>query len=193
MEELASHYIKEMQQMQPRGPYYLMGFSFGGMIAYEMACQLVANGHQVNFVGLLDTYLKKEKLSMPFHRYIHKFYRQGPRRLLELVKEKAKALMESNQYGTDFWPRIYTSAPDIACGASYQPKSYNGRVTLFQGFEWDGFFCYATPEHAWKKHLGDRLEVQLVPGAHFDMCMEPHAEILAARIRICMDKAINEG
>ena len=70
LEELASHYIKELQQVQPQGPYYLAGFSFGGVIAYEMARQLQANGHRVNLVALLDTYLDWEKQLLPLHRII---------------------------------------------------------------------------------------------------------------------------
>ncbi|HEY8095231.1 MAG TPA: amino acid adenylation domain-containing protein, partial [Methylobacter sp.] len=80
MEELANHYINELQQVQPHGPYYLMGFSFGGLIAYEMACQLLANGHRVNFVGMLDTHLTQEKQLLPYHRIIHKLFTQSPGR-----------------------------------------------------------------------------------------------------------------
>ncbi|MDO9213741.1 MAG: amino acid adenylation domain-containing protein [Methylococcales bacterium] len=193
LKELASHYIEEMQQVQPRGPYYFMGFSFGGLIAYEIACQLVVNGHQVNFVGLLDTYLTREKLSQPFHRKIHKLLRQNPRRLLTRVNNKITDLTTANKYGADFWPHIYTSAPDDACRYDFQPKSYNGRVTLFQGFEWDSAFSsYALPEQAWQTLLGDRLEVQQITGAHLEICKEPHVKALAEKLIACMDKAIED-
>ena len=51
MEELATHYIQEMRMIQPDGPYFLMGQSFGGMVAYEIAQQLVAQGQQVALLG----------------------------------------------------------------------------------------------------------------------------------------------
>lgn len=193
LEELAGHYIKELQQVQPHGPYYLIGFSFGGLIAYEMAGQLIANGHQVNLVGLLDTCLTEEKRLQPLHRIIRNFFRQGPSQLLVTLKRKITDLSTPYEYGEDFWPHIYTSAPDEACRNNYQPKSYKGRVTLFQGWEPESnFFSYAPREQAWKKLIGDRLEVQHVPGTHFDMCKEPHVKILAAKLMACMDKTTND-
>ena len=194
LEALASHYIEELQQVQPHGPYYLMGFSFGGVIAYEMACQLVANGHQVNFVGLLDTYLTQEKRLLPYHRIMHNFFRLRPSQLLARLKSKITDLTVPYKYGTDFWPHMYTSAPDIACYKDYQLKTYNGRVTLFQGWEEEStLFSRTPPEQAWKKFLGDRLGVQQITGAHFDICKEPHVKILLEKLIACMDKAMNGG
>ncbi len=192
LEELASHYIKEMQQVQPRGPYYLMGFSFGGVIAYEMARQLLANGFQVNLVGLLDTYLKMETRLLPLNKVIRNVFRQTPKKLLASAKNKMTDLTTFYKYGTDFWPHIYTSAPDQACHSSYQPKTYTGRVILFQGRTEEGrIFSYVPPEQAWRKLLGDRLEVKHLPGVHFDICKEPNVKLLATKIIACMDKEIN--
>jgi amino acid adenylation domain-containing protein len=56
IEEMACHYIKEMRALQPEGPYYLAGSSSGGLIAFEMAQQLHAQGQKVGLVALFDTY-----------------------------------------------------------------------------------------------------------------------------------------
>jgi len=56
MEELAANYIKEIQQVQPHGPYYLSGLSNGGNIALEMAQQLQEQGEQVALLAMFDTY-----------------------------------------------------------------------------------------------------------------------------------------
>jgi amino acid adenylation domain-containing protein len=56
IEEMAAHYIKEMRALQPEGPYYLGGSSFGGLMAFEMAQQLYAQGQQVGLLALFDTY-----------------------------------------------------------------------------------------------------------------------------------------
>ncbi len=56
VEEMASHYIKEMRTLQPAGPYYLGGASFGGLVAFEMAQQLHAQGQRVALLALFDTY-----------------------------------------------------------------------------------------------------------------------------------------
>lgn len=54
--EMAAHYIKEMHALQPQGPYYLGGSSFGGLLAFEMAQQLHAQGEQTAVLALFDTY-----------------------------------------------------------------------------------------------------------------------------------------
>lgn len=55
LEEIASHYIREIEQIEPDGPYALAGFCMGGTIAWEMAHQLTAKGRRVAFVGLFET------------------------------------------------------------------------------------------------------------------------------------------
>lgn len=53
--DMARLYIQEMRKVQPRGPYYLGGYSMGGEIAFEMAQQLVSQGEKVNLLVMLDT------------------------------------------------------------------------------------------------------------------------------------------
>jgi amino acid adenylation domain-containing protein len=55
LEELAANYVKDLREFQPRGPYHLIGWSLGGMIAFEMACQLRAQNQAVGLLGLLDS------------------------------------------------------------------------------------------------------------------------------------------
>ncbi len=55
IEELASHYVNEMQTVQPNGPYHLLGGSAGGWVAYAIAEKLQAQGHSVGSLILLDT------------------------------------------------------------------------------------------------------------------------------------------
>jgi amino acid adenylation domain-containing protein len=56
IEGLAAHYIQEMRQFQPHGPYYLGGFCFAGVVAYEMARQLTGQGEELGMVALIDSY-----------------------------------------------------------------------------------------------------------------------------------------
>lgn len=62
IEEMATHYIKRIKTVQDRGPYKLVGWSMGGLIAFEMAVQLKAMGERVSFVHLIDV---EDPLSMP--------------------------------------------------------------------------------------------------------------------------------
>jgi FkbH-like protein len=56
VEDMAAYYLTEVRHLQPAGPYYLCGSSFGGLVAYEMAQQLTREGHEVALLALFDTY-----------------------------------------------------------------------------------------------------------------------------------------
>lgn len=56
IEELASHYIEKIRGFQPQGPYYIGGFCFAGVVAYEMAHQLISSGQEVGMVAVIDAY-----------------------------------------------------------------------------------------------------------------------------------------
>lgn len=59
--ELASQYAKAMRERQPRGPYYLAGWSLGGLIAYEVAAQLQSAGAEIALLVIIDTHLPDEQ------------------------------------------------------------------------------------------------------------------------------------
>lgn len=56
VEDMAAEYIDEIRQLQPKGPYRLCGSSFGGLVAFECAKQLLESGELVSVLGLFDTY-----------------------------------------------------------------------------------------------------------------------------------------
>jgi amino acid adenylation domain-containing protein len=56
IEDMAARLVRMVREVQPVGPYRLAGWSFGGVVAYEMAAQLVGQGHAVEFLGMIDTY-----------------------------------------------------------------------------------------------------------------------------------------
>ncbi len=83
IEEMAEFYIKEILEHQPEGPYCLGGSSFGGLVAYEMARQLVSMGKEVGLLALFDTgtpeYKKartqnNSKLDIKFHEFIERIH-----------------------------------------------------------------------------------------------------------------------
>jgi acyl-CoA synthetase (AMP-forming)/AMP-acid ligase II/acyl carrier protein len=59
IEDMAAHYIKEIHSLQPDGPYFLGGLCFGGILAFEMAQQLHAQGQKVALLALFDAYNKR--------------------------------------------------------------------------------------------------------------------------------------
>ncbi|WP_341809661.1 amino acid adenylation domain-containing protein [Xanthomonas oryzae pv. oryzicola] len=56
VQELAARLLRHLRAVQPHGPYRVAGWSFGGLLAYEIATQLLAADELVEFVGLIDTY-----------------------------------------------------------------------------------------------------------------------------------------
>jgi thioesterase domain-containing protein len=56
IEALAERFLDDLRAVQPRGPYLLAGYSLAGLIAYEMACRLEAEGEKVSIVALVDAY-----------------------------------------------------------------------------------------------------------------------------------------
>ncbi len=54
VESIAAYYLGEISSVQPKGPYFLGGYSFGGAVAFEMATQLVRQGEEVSLLVLLD-------------------------------------------------------------------------------------------------------------------------------------------
>ena len=55
MEEMAAEYVAAVREIQPQGPYLLGGWSAGGLVALEMAQQLLAQGEPIHMLALLDT------------------------------------------------------------------------------------------------------------------------------------------
>jgi thioesterase domain-containing protein len=56
VQEMASDYLHLIREIQPTGPYLLLGWSFGGLVAYEIATQLQHQGEHETFLALLDSY-----------------------------------------------------------------------------------------------------------------------------------------
>ena len=77
VETLAARYIQSLQTIQPHGPYYLGGWSFGGIVAFEMAQQLTHNGEEVALLALIDTSLPRQG-------------KRSPQSSAERIRSKAK-------------------------------------------------------------------------------------------------------
>lgn len=79
VDEMAKQYVHELRRLQPEGPYFLGGYSFGGIVAYEMAQHLQRAGQQVALLALFDTpgpayrrYSSKNRESEMFLERVHR-------------------------------------------------------------------------------------------------------------------------
>jgi amino acid adenylation domain-containing protein len=73
VETIASHYLKQIKSVQPKGPYFLGGYSFGGTVAFEIAQQLQRSGEQIRLLFILDSHFpgtqvpERLRLKRPSH------------------------------------------------------------------------------------------------------------------------------
>ena len=98
VQEMATEYLKEIRSVQPVGPYQVCGSSFGGLIAFEIACQLAANGEAVSLLALFDTYApgypERKPDAFPFESKLRGLLERAVRLreqvgLIETPREKA--------------------------------------------------------------------------------------------------------
>jgi thioesterase domain-containing protein/acyl carrier protein len=211
VEEIATHYIAEMQCLQPEGAYYLGGYSFGGTIAFEMARQLVAQGKTVGLLAMFDTYGPGYPKLLPVtdRASIHSKALLGaePSEKLRYLRErfainairiKKSARKISHRYGLMARrrpPTVVTKNLEAAHQRAiwdYVPKPYDGRLDLFRAINqkeiWEPDSVLGWTELA----LGG-IQVHDIPGDHISIIEEPNVGILAERLRQCLSKARQEA
>lgn len=185
IEEMAAHYIREMKTISPEGPYFFGGYSFGGLVAYEMACQLRAQGEQVGLLVLLDTYVGKLKpISSSVTRLLDRSFRQS---LLRDFPKRAKASL-SRKIRTALLSRALKNVlqSNQAAAERYVLQPYGGKVTLFRASEAsdkgsEGLYS------AWTALATGGLEVHQIVGHHNDILAKPQVDLLASKLRACID------
>jgi amino acid adenylation domain-containing protein len=185
IEEMATHYIEEIRMIQGGGPYFLGGYSLGGMVAYEMAQQLSAKGEEVGLVILLDTYPGKVKSTS------HSLLRilLSPQQLFVdmpyAAVDSARRRIKRGRVAPELKTVFHTNG---AAGDRYVLKPYGGSVHLFRAAE-KSWRSSADPYAAWSK-LAPRLETHEVPGDHRGLLYEPQVRHLANGLKARIDQAI---
>jgi thioesterase domain-containing protein/acyl carrier protein len=213
--EMASHYLKEMREVQPAGPYLLGGHSLGGMIAFEMACQLRGQGEEVDLLALFDAYpLGHFKLQAEASSRSYLARRFGKRmkchleNLLRLKgKEKVTYLLGKAQFAPakikqQIWRRAYRlrrfnralpatlrniEGLNFLAAREYLPRIYPGRVALFWA-SGDLTTSFDLLE-GWQTLAAGGVDVHEISGNHINIVKEPHVGALADELRACLDRA----
>ncbi|MEZ4887302.1 MAG: amino acid adenylation domain-containing protein [Chitinophagales bacterium] len=97
MESIATHYVSEILQHNPEGPYCLAGYSMGGLIAYEMARIMKEMGKEVQLLAMFDTVAATNRMELDGEQYeqaggLKKWGRKVGYNLSLLVKNPVKTL-----------------------------------------------------------------------------------------------------
>lgn len=128
VEEMADYYIKEIQKVQPEGPYFLGGASFGGLAAFEMAQQLQAQGHKVGLLALLDAGTPDYPKMLPGTTVLHsRVYR-----LVRIVEHHGESLrqLNSRERIEYVWNRVGKVRKRIRRKLNYKYKKVGGKFYL---------------------------------------------------------------
>ena len=213
IEDMASVYIKEIQTIQPEGPYYFGGYCMGGTIGLEMAQQLHAQGQAVALLALLETYnwanLKKPSLFSKSYHYMQKIDFHCRNLFLAESKwtflhEKIKvAKNRSNVWFGDLRRKVFDKfyqgngyneflsqlweANDRAA-ATYKPEVYPGRITLFRPIK--QYALYDNPELGWENLAEGGVDDHILPVYPAGMLVEPFVKQLAEELNACIQRTI---
>lgn len=200
IEDLAAHYVDELRLIQPRGPYFLMGHSFGGLVAYEMAQQLSAMGQRVALVMLLDTFFEDEPKPLPLSDKIAVLSSLTPRQLTRKLWDRVRwqigleRRIQRFRYGSGYLPHVYTEYQTAAARRAYSVKPYSGRVAFLAASDRQAklFHTIAPAEQRWREMVSGPFEVHEVPGSHNGILKTPNVGILADTLRVLMDQALDD-
>ncbi|MEI2582759.1 non-ribosomal peptide synthetase [Scytonema sp. PRP1] len=207
VEDMAALYIQEMQTIQPKGPYYIGGYSFGGIVALEIAQQLHRQGEKVAILAMIDTSVPGSEKRLPFinrvFEHVNNFRQQGP----AYLQQKLVGWREWGTYQIrhKYMHLLGISEPlpegdnhiDIL-GANHQAQSqyifqeYSGRMILLRtddkereeatGMQYD-------PQFGWGELITGGIDVYHIPGSHYTLLEEPNVRVLAEKLKLCLEKA----
>jgi thioesterase domain-containing protein/acyl carrier protein len=200
--EMAGHVIRQMRQLQPTGPYHLVGYSLGGVIAFEVGLQLRAAGERVGLLALFDALLwtPPVSLSLPQKLKLHMrnlWHNSNAARILylgarlRLLKERLRR-RDFRRADNDFILGLKLSAASRRVAEvhwdawrDYRPRVYDGKLTLFVAEQ--------RPEFAFRVELSDStlgwsrwtthaVDVHRAPGTHLDVVRAARVQALVAQL-----------
>ncbi len=208
VEEMAAHYLFEIRQVQPEGPYAFAGYCFGAIVAFEMAQTLLAEGEQVNVVasfngpspawirqwawfGNQPSFSKKRPREKPLtfgqkvrrglrepFRFRRWFLYYTSRRIRRL--QTRYALARARPLPESLREEYFLRLHGQAERA-YEPKPFPAPIMTFYG---EGL--YEDPALGWRDLADGGIVTHAVPGEHTNnrqVMMEPHVEFVRDRLR----------
>lgn len=210
VEEMADLYCRAIREKQPRGRYWLCGYSFGGVIAVEVARRLRDAGEEIGLLFLIDAYA--HPVTWPRITLLRMQLRKAASRLLSSLHSppgmttiirslKAALTPAPNTVSIDrraakrTWllnkqpglplPLLRTRLAADAALSAYRPAHYPGEVVFLKARYPDPDFP-RDPKRVWRSLVGD-LKVHVSPGSHMTIVSE-HATDVAD----CINASIRE-
>lgn len=191
LDEMALDYINEIRTIQPKGPYYLLGWSLGGNVIHAMAVQLQKMGEEVALLIMLDSYpshllstrgddSEEEALMalLALGGYDPDSISDQPLNLantIKILQQDASALASLDHETILSMKETYTNSIRIL--REHVPEQYNGDLLFFRSTIIPDWFDQIEPT-AWQPYIKGRIEQIDIACRHKDMCQPgPLAEI----------------
>jgi amino acid adenylation domain-containing protein len=210
LEEISGHLLDAMRERQPNGPYYLGGFCQDGILAYEVARQLILCGEKVGMLFLFETV----NPAPPTGDRVRSYWRRTSIRVKFRLGQLRKIgtpdfscflrseMTNIRRRTTSFiWRTSYrahrlagdarlSSLDSIVHVASrtYKPKPLSCPTLLFRGTQWP-VASAGDPYFGWRSLLTGWNESIEIPGDHTGIFHEEGAEQMAKQMKIHMKKA----
>lgn len=171
IEDMAQFHLGAIRQLQADGPYFLIGYSLGGLVALEIAQRLSAGGEKIALLVLLDSYPDKSRLSATQQALLS--FRLAKRRVWSLMDSGLSRPQSRSPEDPKDVPRAVTGRVtqrmrDSAYVAlrQYRPRFYPGTIKFVKA-EIRTYFP-DNPTAVWA-HLAQQFDVEMVSGNHLDM------------------------
>ena len=203
--EMAAHYIAEIRRKQPHGPYYLGGYSGGGVIAFEMANQILAQGERIGALVFLDSPapgVAPPSIAGKLGKHMEGYREKGARYLVEaassVVKRRLDAvLIVARKPLRRLFPYHYrleniADTWNEAC-AAYRPAPYDGDAMLFRASKGLVLGFDIGPFNGWERLVLGTVDVNECPGNHATMCEEPQVRVLARRLKSYLQRQVRDA
>ncbi|WP_338927442.1 amino acid adenylation domain-containing protein (plasmid) [Mycetohabitans endofungorum] len=160
IEAMAADYIQQIRRIQPRGPYYLLGWSFGGKVAHSMATQLEQQDERVALLAVLDAtpdYVQRDNQSkITEDDFYHLF-----------VRHAAGSLSEAGQY---LWEKTRTVLQNnVQLVQRFSPRVYSGDMLFFRATMARDAWTQPISPKVWQPYVMGNVEVHDIACQHYDM------------------------
>ena len=212
VQKLAARYVAELVQVCPAGPFQLGGLCTGGVIAYEMAFQLRAAGHEVNLLALFDahnpvcpprrrTFQEKIRVrgdqmkALPLRSRVGLMTKLGASWLwthcnkLHQQRAARQVQIAPTEQEDELMYAVHAFLQRLV--AEYKPLPYLGRVILFRPAYVLGDFEPAA-DRGWMPYAPGGLQIVDIPGEHGEMFGPPHVTVLAKKLAPYLEAAASQ-
>ncbi len=185
--EFAARLMRTIRERQPHGPYFVGGWCISGLLAYEVASQLLGAGEEVGLVVMLDApnpshYFRISKFHMLGSKAVYhakRLLRTELREIVSFTRMRMKGFLTQLSADDSELENPFQRALHRAV-RTYRPRPLGARVLAVQPLERPGFWNL---RESWATHIAQgSLEVRDVPGDHETMLAEPNVTAVASAI-----------